>query len=178
MKKTVLVDTLLAAAAIFSTSLSIAQENGGNVIYLGIGAADKGNPDETDKNPYSVGYLKLSNSSDTVFGIDISGEGTKLDSTYNQNQAVKQATSFNLLFGTNLNKTENTRLDVALLAGIRGKTVDCPSSFLGYQCYADTEPDTKYGFNYGAVLTLTYKSFLLGVRATGESTQALFGLRF
>ena len=101
-----------------------------------------------------------------------------LDSTYRQNKAVKQGMSFNLLLGTNLAKTELSRFDVAVLLGARQKTTDCPSSYLGYQCYADAEPDMKYGFNYGAVLTWSFKSVMVGIRATGESTQALIGMRF
>lgn len=156
-----------------------ADENGQNVIYLGSGSAKSGNPTTTSsKSPFTVGYLRLSNSTDTVIGGDISGEGTMLDSSWGQNHAVKQATSFNLLLGKNLGKTENSRFDASLILGAKEKTRSCPASYLGYQCYADAKPNTSYGFNSGVALTWTYKSALIGLRATGESTQMLLGYRF
>ena len=156
-----------------------ADENGQNVIYLGSGSAKSGNSTTTsNKAPLTVGYLRLSNSSDTVFGADISGEGTMLDSTWGRSHTVKQATSFNLLVGRNLGKTENSRFDASLILGMKEKTQSCASSYLGYQCYADAKPNTSYGFNSGVALTWTYKSALVGLRATGESTQLMVGYRF
>jgi len=164
---------------VLATSSAYADGNGQNVIYLGSGSAKSGDPTTTSsKSPFTIGYLRLSNSSDTVIGGDISGEGTLLDSSWGQNRAVKQATSFNILLGKNLGKTENSRFDASLILGAKEKTRSCPASYLGYQCYADAKPDTSYGFNSGVALTWTYKSVLVGLRATGESTQAVMGYRF
>lgn len=155
-----------------------ADENGENVVYVGSGPSKNATSSTTDKKPVTLGYLRQSRSSETVWGIDISGEGSKLDSTWGQNQAVKQATSYNVLLGKNLTKDQNSRFDAAFLIGVREKTSECPKSYLGYQCYANSTPDTKYGLNYGLVMTWTYKSLMLGGRVTGESTQAMVGFRF
>ncbi len=101
-----------------------------------------------------------------------------LDSTWGQRNSASQATSYNFLIGKNIVKNENSRFDAAFLVGARESFSSCPSSYLGYQCYADQAPDTGHAINYGAVLTWTYKSLMLGVRLTGESKQALLGLRF
>jgi hypothetical protein len=170
---------VLAVACLAFACQANANNDGENVIYLGSGPAKSGNPSTTtSKSPFTLGYLRLSNTRDVVWGFDISGEGTMLDSTWGQNNAVKQATSYNLLIGKNLGKTESSRFDLAFIAGIREKTSDCPSSYLGYQCYANSKPNTTNAFNYGAALTWSYKGFMLGARATGESTQAIMGVRF
>lgn len=170
---------VLAVLTFATAAVSHAQDDGQNVIYFGAGSAKNGNPTTTsNKEPMSIGYLRLSNASSTVWGIDVAGEGTMLDSTWGQNNAVKQATSFNALIGKNIGKTANSRYDAALIVGMREETSKCPRSYLGYQCYANSEPKTTYGFNYGLALTWTYNSLMLGVRATGESTQAMLGIRF
>ena len=178
MKKINFIRFVSIALAAIAVQAAHADQNGESIAYLGVGAAKKGNATESSRSPFAIGYLKLSNTSNAIWGFDFSREGTMLDSTWSQNNAVKQASSYNLLFGTNFSKSENYRVDFALLAGAREKTSDCPSSFLGYQCYANAKPDTSYAFNYGAVISYTYKSLMLGVRATGESAQGLLGLRF
>jgi hypothetical protein len=156
-----------------------ASNDGENVIFVGSGSAEAGPVSTTsNKSPFTVGYLNLSNSRDTIFGFDVSGEGTKLDSTWGRTNSVKQANSFNLIAGKNIGKSENSRYDFGAVIGFRHKTSSCPSSYLGYQCYADTSPKTSYAFNYGLVLTWSYKNLMLGVRATGESKQALVGIRY
>jgi len=169
--------TLLASLVVIP--FANASNDNQHVIFYGSGSPESGPAASTSKkSPFTVGYLNLSNSRDAVWGFDISGEGTKLDSTWGQNNAVKQANSFNLIAGKNLGKTENSRTDLAAIVGFRHKTASCPSSYLGYQCYADTDPKTSYAFNYGMALTWSYKNLMLGVRATGESKQALIGIRF
>lgn len=90
----------------------------------------------------------------------------------------KQATSFNLLLGRNLADTSRFKTHAAVLIGMRESVADCPDSVLGYQCWADTETDAEYDVNHGAVLTFTFDRTMVGVRVTGESTQALIGFRF
>ena len=167
---------ILCFLTISATSAIQANES---IVYGGIGSARSNSSSATsDNNPFSLGYINISDVRSSVWGLDFSKEGSLLDSTYRQNRAVKQGTSYNLLLGTNLAKTESSRFDVAILIGAREKTKDCPSSYLGYQCYANAEPDTQYGFNYGAVLTWSFKGMMIGIRATGESTQAIVGLKF
>ena len=177
MKTMKLVHVVLATIALVGATEAYADENGENLLYVGVGAAKSGDPRKSSDKPMSVGYLKISNASDTVWGADFSGEGTKLESTGGRT-AVKQATAFNFLIGKNLNRGENSRFDAAFLVGIRTTSSTCPTSYLGYQCYADQPPTTSYGINYGVLATLTYRSLMLGVRATGESVQGLVGFRF
>jgi len=176
---------VLMAASICALSTANADTdtdtNGQNIIYVGgSGSSKNTNTTAENINPFSVGYLRVSNSSNIVWGFDVSGEGTMLDSTYGRNY-LKQARSYNLLIGNNLIKTDNSRIDAVLIAGLRETALSCPGSsisYLGYQCYADKKPDTSTTFNFGAALTLAYKSFMLGARLTSESKQVLFGYRF
>ena len=168
---------ILCLLAISAVSTTHANES---IVYVGIGSAKSNSSSggTSDKNPFSLGYINISEVRNTIWGLDFSKEGTLLDSTYGQNKAVSQGMSFNLLLGPNLGRTEFGRFDVAVLIGARQKTTDCPSSYLGYQCYADAAPNTSYAFNYGAVLTWSFKSVMVGIRATGASTQALVGFSF
>ena len=178
MKTTKSVKLVLVTLAIAGSTVAFANENGENLFYLGAGSASKSESYKSNATPLAIGYLRFSNINDNIFGFDIAGEGTMLDSTGGQYNAVKQAVSYNLLVGRNVSKNENYRFDAALLIGMRETTSSCPSSYLGYQCYADSAPDTQHGVNFGGVLTWTYKSFMLGVRATGESKQVIAGFRF
>ena len=169
----------MAFVTVAGSAVSFANEHDGSkgVFYVGAGAASSGNPQKSNDRPMSIGFLSNANPSGSVWGLDFSGEGTKLESNGSRT-TVKQGTSINVLFGTNLSKSETTRFDAALLLGGRTSSSTCPTSYLGYQCYADEPPKTSYDFNYGVVATVSYKNLMLGVRATGESTQALIGFRF
>lgn len=159
-----------------------ADNDGSNVFYVGGGQtynSSSGTAKTSEDTPFSIGMLHASKTANGVFGFDIGREGTMLDSTAGRTNAVKSGTSLNLLFGTNLGKPGvNSRIDAALLLGGRQTTKSCPASYLGYQCYADQDPSTSYGVNYGAVLTWAYSSMVLGLRVTGESAQFLFGGSF
>ena len=170
---------VLAMLSLAGGMAAHAQDNGEDVFYLGGGSAKSSNSAySSGDTPKTFGYLKLSNLDDTVWGIDVSAEGTMFDSTYGQDNAAKQATSVNALIGQNIATSGSFRMDAAFIAGVRDRTTSCPPSYVGYQCYANTVPDTSYAFNYGVALTVSYKNILLGVRATGESTQAMVGIRF
>lgn len=169
----------LAIVAITYPSIATAEESEGGtrIVYVGSGAAAKDDVTKSTEAPRSFGFLSVSNESDTVWGLDFSGEGTKLESNGTRT-TVKQGWSYNLVLGKNLTKAENTRLDAAFLLGMRTTSSTCPKSYLGYQCYADEPPKNSYGFNYGVLATMTYKRVMFGLRATGESAQALIGFRF
>ena len=142
-------------------------------IYGGIGSAKNADV------PWSIGaYLRAPN--DFLFGIDIAGEGESYDSTYGNGGSLGQGWSANAIAGRNLLNANGFQIDAALLVGVRETALSCPDgqSFLGYQCYADADPVGDYAFNYGAIATISFQSVMVGVRATGESTQATFGLRF
>lgn len=159
---------MLSFLVIGSSNLAKADENGERLIYVGSGSAKTGN----DK-AYALGFMKLSNSNERQWGFDVSGEGTMY-----HNGSPETANSVNLLVGSKLGQSDFGRVDGAFLIGMRGKSSSCPQSYLGYRCYADQDPSVKFGLNYGVVLTWSYKSILVGIRATGESKQALLGYRF
>jgi hypothetical protein len=168
-----LIKSAVLCIVALTTFHSYANENGENVIYLGGGSSKTDSYGKSSGTAVTLGFIKQSNASDTFFGGDISGEGTKY-----HNGNPEKSTSFNLIIGKNLNKTENGRFDGGLLIGFREKSSSCPTSYIGYQCYADSEPSTKYGANFGALLTYTHKSLILGIRATGESKQLIVGFKY
>lgn len=149
-----------------------------NTFYIGAGRADDGSDIENDDTPFSIGFMHQKADSKMIIGFDLGREGTMLDSTWRKDASPEQATSYNLLLGGNLVDTGHFRADLALLAGFREAVSDCPDSHLGYQCYAATAPDIEYKGNFGAVLTLSVDRVVIGLRATGESTQVVAGLRF
>jgi len=150
------------------------------VIYGGFGRADSSGPSESDSTPWSIGvYARQQNH--YIPGFDIGREGTSFDWTAHRGGSVKQGTSFNLLVGRNPVSNDRIKLDAAVLLGIREKEVTCPSgqSVPGFDCYADTAPESDYGFNGGILLTATIAQRAVpGVRATEESVQAVVGLNF
>ena len=58
--------------------------------------------------------------------------------------------------------------------------VTCPAgqSYLGYQCYADTDPESHWKLNYGGGVMVHFDRLAFGVRVTGESKTAIVGLNF
>jgi hypothetical protein len=154
-----------------------AKKESGAVIYGGLGSAKDASFDESGDTPWSVGgYF----GEKYIVGIDLAGEGTKIDNTNNLGGAVTQGLSVNAILGVKALNGDDFKVDVGALLGGRHASASCPSgqSYLGYQCYADTDPSVSWEINYGAILTLSYKAGLVGVRATGESTQVVLGIRF
>lgn len=149
-----------------------------NSFYLGGGKARGDDPLENDDTPWSIGFMHQLDGRKLILGGDLGREGTMIDSTWGQNDTPTQATSFNFLLGGNMVETGGFRADAALLLGIRESFADCPDSSLGYQCWADTAPDTEYTGNVGGLLALSFDRVMVGLRATGESTQILGGFRF
>lgn len=149
-----------------------------NAFYLGAGKARHDGALEVDDTPLALGVTHQLQGRKLILGFDIAREGTMLDSTWGQDEALRQATSYNLLVGGNIVDNGRFRTDLALLLGARESFADCADSYLGYQCYADSEPDTEYKGNFGALLTVSYDRLTMGLRATGESTQLLGGFRF
>lgn len=147
-------------------------------IYISAGSQNETGEFKNDDMPFAVGIMAQLPNSKMILGFDLGREGTMIDSTWGQHNDTSQATSYNLLVGANLYDDGLIKMDGALLVGMRESFSDCPDSYLGYQCYADTEPDTEYEGNYGAVITMSYRKVMFGLRGTGESAQVMLGLRF
>ena len=167
---------VLSTVLLFNATAN-ANENGNTIVYIGAGSNTGDKPTTGTSTPFTIGFLNLS-SGERIWGLDIAGEGVVIDSTWGMNKALTQSSSLNLIFGKPLNTSMNSRLDGGLLVGMRRKTSDCPRSSLGYQCYADSSPNTTYDLNYGGLITWTSNSLMLGVRLTGASSQLLVGYRF
>ena len=154
-----------------------------SLFYIGLGKADDSGI--VNKEPWSVGIVIRDE--DSIIGFDIGGEGIKIeqsrnsDNTYSIN-STDQALSFNILAGLKVTETSKFRLDLGLIAGIIEQSSKCPSSYYSYQCYYSSSyndrADYEYTFNYGLALHSTYDRLTFGIRATGESTQLLFGINF
>ena len=169
-----LIGSVSVCLGLVLTSLTAqAVDKSERLIYGGGGTSSSGN-----QSAFSVGFLIFPNTNDVFWGLDISGEGVKKDSTWGQNNANSRASSYNVLVGKNLMRSETSRIDGALLIGMKEESTSCPRSYLGYQCYADTEPDSTYGFNSGLALLWSNAKLMIGARVTGQSTQALLGFKF
>ena len=153
------------------------------LFYIGLGNSD--NTDILDNEPWSVGLVIRDE--DSLYGFDIGGEGIMIERSRNYDNtytvdSTEQALSFNILAGLKVTENNKFRLDLGLIAGLLEKSSECPSSYGSYQCYYssvyDNRADYEYTFNYGLAIHATYERITFGVRATGESTQMLFGINF
>ena len=153
------------------------------LFYIGLGNSD--NTDIVDNEPWSVGLVIRDE--DSFYGFDIGGEGVMIERSRNYDNtytvdSTEQALSFNILAGLKVTSNDKFRLDLGLIAGLLEKSSECPSSYGSYQCYYssvyDNRADYEYTFNYGLAIHATYERITFGVRATGESTQMLFGINF
>ena len=172
--------TVLAFLAFTVFTAANAQEtlpNDEALIYLGLGGAKQANETTNGNSPLSLGIMYLRNEG-TFYGFDIAGEGTSLDSTYRRDKEPVQAFSYNLIIARNISKSDNKRFDGGLLLGFRQGAKDCPDSFIGYACYADTNPQIDYNVNYGAVLMYSFEKVSFGLRVTDASVQFLIGRKF
>ena len=155
-----------------------------SLLYIGLGSAD--DSEIVGEEPWSVGFIFRDENN--FYGLDIGGEGVKInqsrdyyDGTYYV-ESTEQAISFNLIAGIKVSGDSNLRTDLGLLIGIVEQSEECPSSYSGYNCYYssyyENRSDVQYTFNYGLALHATYDRVTFGIRATGESTQIIFGFNF
>ncbi len=153
------------------------------LFYIGLGKSD--NSDLLNEEPWSVGIVIRDK--EGFLGLDIGGEGIMIEKSRNYDNtysaiSTDQATSFNFLAGLKVTEQPKFRLDLGILAGVIEQSSECPSSYGSYQCYYssayDNRTDYEYTFNYGLVLYANYQRTMFGIRATGESTQLLFGINF
>lgn len=175
-----MIKTTLRAAFVAAFCLPqalLAQDKTRTTIYVGAGTQDDSGSLVSDGTPFSLGIYARPSNRPLIIGFDYGREGSMLDST-GGGEEVRKANSYNLLLGTTLFEGRNYSVNGIALLGMRETFSDCPDSFLGFECYADRAPTTEYDVNYGAMLTTTFDSFAVGLRATGESTQVTFGMSF
>ena len=111
-----------------------------------------------------------------ALGVDFGVEGKREDLTFG-GEKTEEGFSFNLLAGINPFKDKNRSVAFFGLLGARSYKTTCPTgqSYLGFQCYADYDPDTHYKVNYGGGLMIYFKRIAIGARITGESQTAILG---
>ena len=145
------------------------------IIYGGIGIPKKSTKYISSAIPWSIGTV-LRGGNGYQMGIDMAGEGTSFNSTSNKTNVVEQGLSFNLLLGKSLNLENDATIGVLFLMGARHVGKTCSNSYLGFECYANETPKSSYDLNYGAIIQVTHKKGFIGLRATGESIQGVFGI--
>ena len=80
--------------------LSVSAESGNTALfYIGGGSAKKGNSLKSRKSTFVFGCLRMVDSSDNFWGFDITGEGTMLESSWNQSGALNQEVSYKAIAG-------------------------------------------------------------------------------
>ena len=127
---------------------------------------------------WGLGFL-AQNKQNWAFGIDIGEEGESRDLTGGRDSTEK-GVSFNLLVGHQVANIEGTRIVPFGLIGARRYKTTCPSgqSYLGYQCYADYDPETHWKLNLGGGVMVHVRAVAVGVRVTGESASVVLGWNF
>lgn len=163
------VATLLATTPLFAQSAEISPQH---TIYIGGGKSDS-----YTKMPWAVGYLYLSPRSAWTFGADVAGEGAMLDNTGGY-ETLAQGVSLNIAIGQGVRLGRHWHLGAAVILGVRQAEKYCPTSYLGYECYANADPTYTYEGNMGALAHIAFKNVMVGARRTGESTQFLVGVAF
>ena len=157
------------------STVQTSTSNSQGLFLVGVGSNSDDDDYSSDSTAWSLGYLAPITASGYRWGFDISGEGTLLDSTYNQYQAIDSGFSFNLLVGGDF--ADN--FSAGILVGAIETAQKCArQSYLGFQCYADEDPESSYDFNYGVFGIYRVGSFAFGTRITGESQQLTIGFSF
>lgn len=174
MRLSILLTTLMTMVL---APMAHAQSDRASIFYLGFGVNNDDADVEDSDTPFVGGIITASDSDTLVYGLDFGMEGMMLDSTYGAN-GYKQAMSFNALVGANLHRTDDFSVDGAALIGVIETAADCPDSFVGYQCYANAEPDVDYDINLGGLVNVRFDVWSVGMRATKTSTQAIVGYKF
>ncbi|EED36716.1 hypothetical protein NOR51B_2668 [Luminiphilus syltensis NOR5-1B] len=131
------------------------------------------NSDLPEEDAFGLGLLYHRPDSPWILGIDAASEGSM-----NNNGWIEPGVSFNGVIGYDVYETDSLRVSFSGLAGVGTESISCPPSYLGFDCYADREPDREFGFNGGGLLTLEYRAISIGFRATGRSQQFTFGFNF
>lgn len=142
------------------------------IAYFGIGDS-KEQPYNDSEKALALGFIWTPKDKGFVLGLDIGMEGTLY-----HNGVPEQASSYNLLLGVPINYFKSYDMNISLMAGAIEKESSCADSYLGYYCYANSSPSVDYGFNYGAVFTVSYEYLTFGLRMSQASNQIILGFNF
>lgn len=174
--------TIAIILVLFLNSLVFAETNEEyrTIAYYGQGSQINDSKNPNTDTPFSIGFMTQSSLKDSnlILGIDFAEEGTKLTSVTGIYNPEDIGFSLNLLIGSNLYDKNNWKVDGTYLIGFREISETCPSSYLGFRCWANLAADAEYKINYGGVVMVSYDKFSVGTRITGVSKQVLAGYRF
>lgn len=112
-------------------------------------------------------------------GLDVAIEGKRDDFT-GGGYSEEDSWSVNAVIGFSVHDSDNWKIMPFGLIGARAYETSCPygQSYLGYQCYADADPENEWKLNAGGGALIIFRKAAVGVRITGESTTAVVGFRF
>ena len=153
-------------------SFAIQAQHPKHNLYIGIG-----NNNETENGVGGVAFAFGATGSYNkyAFGFEVGIEGDYLDCT-GRCTGYEKSLSINLPFGYDVLERGDHRIRLMVMIGMKREAESCPRSYLGFECYADREPDIDWEFNYGGIAMYTFKKVTMGVRYTPFSQQALIGL--
>ena len=131
-----------------------------------------------------VGAYGESPSNGSIYGFDLAIEGEYKDYTYGRftNPSVSTGISANVLAGRSF-RGDDGDFAIALmgLIGFYTAGLECPdglpASGLGYQCYANYEPESITDLQVGLMGTVNFNDIMVGVRLTSNSEQVLVGFK-
>ena len=171
--------TILGMAIMLCLPL-YAQNTDTGTIYVGLGS---GNSDDTPDYAYTIGFIQ-DTEEEVIWGLDIALEGLRIDKVggnyYYTPSDQEHGISFNVLGGQQWDIGSDSKFQGLIPLGIRSTATRCTSgqSGLGYQCYADEEPESECKFNFGGMLAFKWDDWTAGLRLTGESRQFVIGKSF
>ena len=184
-------------------SYSHEQKSSQTIFYGGIGhSLEDRSP--SNASPWTIGLLHKSHEQQLSWGVDISQEGTLVDSENYRYQSITQGTSLNIV--ATGKPFQDIDVDIGALFGIR---YNCSECYYGYYYdgvyYDSTDDDTQedearedavyssdyadypyytgyneYTYNFGVISFYSFEALplILGLRITTVSQQLILGINF
>lgn len=169
-----MIKRIIVAGAFGSLAVAPLAAQDSHGVYLGMGQNNA--PVENTNMPWSVGGVF--HRTPGFFGVDISGEGDRLDHR-GSSRSFRQGYAFNALVGIRAFERDRLRVDVAGLIGARSGTSACGKSHPGCDRCADQPPEGGYTVNFGAAVSVSYFNGLMAIlRYTEMSSQLALGYRW
>lgn len=164
------------AASLYAGGAAHAEQT--SYVYGGAGANNQSSSSTSSAMPWVIGGIAIDSENGSVIGFDIAGEGTKIDNTWSNVDAIQQGISYNLILGKTSDFGADTSLIFGGLVGLKVTEAYCADSYLGFRCYADATPSRNFAINFGGLIGLTFGQTMVAARVTQDSTQALVGFSF
>ncbi len=175
----------LGASSVLSPALAqIAQADpvnqggaeGDLVAYIARGDSE---PEHADAGTtYALGAI-LHTGEGFFFGGDLGFEGVEIDTRGGRSPEASRSLSYNGIVGRSIGDGQSSpRVSLGVMLGFYQTAVTCPPSNLGFDCYANFEPETSSDLTIGLLAMADMGGFAFGLRATELSQQIVVGLSF